>query len=246
MRCNPVNQQIIEEMREIEATCDRTCRVDGCEQRAKTRGYCHPHYMRWKRNGDPLGGRRRHPGDTQEARVLAFLAQHIKKTGRAPLQREIANHIGNRSCGYAQRLLKNLEAKGLIHKATYEIRGLDIAELGAVPKLAISPVQKRVLEAIRDEIRRGTLPTYKRLAKRLSVKAESTIKRAVDRLEQRGAIRRIPGVIGGIEIIDLQSRQAVLLNREIFTLVRGYAQSQRIGLDTACNDLLRQSLGAAA
>lgn len=29
------------------------CSVDGCEKRAKTRGWCSAHYERWRRNGDP-------------------------------------------------------------------------------------------------------------------------------------------------------------------------------------------------
>lgn len=36
---------------------DRTCSIDGCSRGGKiTRGWCRPHYLRWHRNGDPLGG----------------------------------------------------------------------------------------------------------------------------------------------------------------------------------------------
>ena len=31
------------------------CRIDGCQQRASGHGLCQRHYMRWRRNGDPLG-----------------------------------------------------------------------------------------------------------------------------------------------------------------------------------------------
>lgn len=33
------------------------CSVDGCEEKAKTRGWCPRHYMRWRRNGDPTKAR---------------------------------------------------------------------------------------------------------------------------------------------------------------------------------------------
>lgn len=39
---------------------DRTCSIEDCTAPAKTRGWCTRHYNRWKRNGDPLGGRRSH------------------------------------------------------------------------------------------------------------------------------------------------------------------------------------------
>ena len=35
----------------------KECSVDGCGKRAVTRGWCHPHYQRWHKHGDPLGGR---------------------------------------------------------------------------------------------------------------------------------------------------------------------------------------------
>lgn len=33
------------------------CKIDGCGKGAKTRGWCQNHYSRWRRHGDPLGGR---------------------------------------------------------------------------------------------------------------------------------------------------------------------------------------------
>lgn len=32
----------------------RLCDVDGCDRQHKARGWCHLHYRRWLRNGDPL------------------------------------------------------------------------------------------------------------------------------------------------------------------------------------------------
>jgi len=33
----------------------RICSVDGCDKRAKSRGWCNTHYERWRRTGHPLG-----------------------------------------------------------------------------------------------------------------------------------------------------------------------------------------------
>lgn len=38
------------------------CVIDGCDVKAKSRGWCNPHYQRWIRWGDPLADRRRHRG----------------------------------------------------------------------------------------------------------------------------------------------------------------------------------------
>ena len=35
----------------------RICAIDGCEEIHFGRGWCSPHYKRWKRHGDTLGGK---------------------------------------------------------------------------------------------------------------------------------------------------------------------------------------------
>jgi hypothetical protein len=37
---------------------DVTCSVDGCGSRPTCKGFCNPHYQRFYRHGDPLGGKR--------------------------------------------------------------------------------------------------------------------------------------------------------------------------------------------
>lgn len=45
----------------------RTCSVKGCERHAHGRGYCLPHYKRWRRHGDPmLGQTRAKAGEPEE------------------------------------------------------------------------------------------------------------------------------------------------------------------------------------
>lgn len=52
------------------------CAVEGCERDSVSRGWCHMHYVRWRRSGDPLVtvGRPRRPAPADErffARVVA-------------------------------------------------------------------------------------------------------------------------------------------------------------------------------
>jgi hypothetical protein len=35
---------------------NRTCSIEGCNKRARRRGWCNAHYHRWSSHGDPLGG----------------------------------------------------------------------------------------------------------------------------------------------------------------------------------------------
>ncbi len=38
----------------------RVCKLEDCQERHDAKGYCHKHYERWRRNGDPRGGYRSH------------------------------------------------------------------------------------------------------------------------------------------------------------------------------------------
>lgn len=50
----------------------RVCSIPDCGKRARSRGWCDPHYRRWRRNGDPLGGNHT-PGE-----ALSFLMAALK------------------------------------------------------------------------------------------------------------------------------------------------------------------------
>lgn len=89
-------------------------------------------------------------------------------------------------------------------------------------------------------------PSLDEIGVAMRLKSKSGAKRLLDELEERGAIRRTSHRARSIEIINPATMQAVLLSPEIFSLVRAYAESQRIKVDTAANELLRQVLGAAA
>lgn len=111
--------------------------------------------------------------------------------------------------------------------------------------MPLTKTQARCLDAIKAEIAAGSVPTLSRLAARLEVKYPSTVHSCLRRLEQRGFIRRVPSATGAIELVEPKSMQAVLLSKEVFRLVQAYAASQRISVDCAASELLRDSLGAS-
>lgn len=43
-----------------------SCSVDGCRGSVVARGWCDPHYRRWKHHGDPLGGKAKPRGTVAE------------------------------------------------------------------------------------------------------------------------------------------------------------------------------------
>lgn len=62
----------------------------------------------------------------RESQVLSFVARYIGETGRAPYQDQIAARFGLKSRTYVQRVLKRLEAKGLLKLEPYKIRGIEV------------------------------------------------------------------------------------------------------------------------
>lgn len=46
-----------------------SCEVEGCERETFRRAWCSPHYQRWQRHGDPLGGGRYRDGKPKKCAV---------------------------------------------------------------------------------------------------------------------------------------------------------------------------------
>lgn len=62
----------------------------------------------------------------RESQILSFVAHYINEVGRAPYQDQIAARFGLKSRTYVQRVLKQLEGKGLLKLEPYKIRGIQV------------------------------------------------------------------------------------------------------------------------
>ncbi len=112
--------------------------------------------------------------------------------------------------------------------------------------IGLTERQQDVLAYLRSyHAERGLMPTLQEITDRFGWVSKSNAARVVEALEERGHIRRAAKRARAIEFIDPATMQAVLLNEEIFALVKAYAASQHIGVDTATNELLRGALGAS-
>lgn len=112
--------------------------------------------------------------------------------------------------------------------------------------IGLTPRQQQCLDFIKATIAaRGYPPTYDEIATSLQLHSRSGIQRLVIGLERRGLLRRIPGKARAIEVIDPRAMQAVLLSKEVFCLVQAYAAGQRISVDTAVSEIVREAMGAS-
>jgi SOS-response transcriptional repressor LexA len=62
----------------------------------------------------------------RESQVLSYIALCIELLGHAPTQREISRRLGANSREFVGRILKNLEAKGMIRRQMYKVRGIEV------------------------------------------------------------------------------------------------------------------------
>jgi repressor LexA len=62
----------------------------------------------------------------RESEILSYIALCIELLGHPPTQREIARRLNCKSRSFVDRKLKILEAKGLIERDTYRVRGIKV------------------------------------------------------------------------------------------------------------------------
>lgn len=99
------------------------------------------------------------------------------------------------------------------------------------------------IRSFRDQ--HGIIPSYGEIAQGIGVKSRSRVKQVLDDLVERGAIRRLNHRARAIELVEPNSMQAILLNREVYSLLSAYASGMKISIDVAAGELLRGALGAA-
>ena len=68
---------------------------------------------------------------------------------------------------------------------------------------ALTPTQQRLLDVIRTHIAAtGVAPTFDEMLAATGLRSKNTIHRLLNRLEERGAIRRWPNRARAIEVVD--------------------------------------------
>ena len=68
---------------------------------------------------------------------------------------------------------------------------------------ALTPAQQRLLDVIRAHIATtGVAPTFDEMRIAMGIRSKSTIHHTLNRLEERGAIRRRPAHARAIEVVD--------------------------------------------
>lgn len=111
--------------------------------------------------------------------------------------------------------------------------------------MGLTEKQQACLDFIRSHKEKtGYMPRYDDMLVALRISSRGRIHQLLDGLVERGAIRRIKGRARAIELVE--PTQAVILNRDVYSLLSVYAAGQHISVDTAAGELLRDALGASA
>lgn len=62
----------------------------------------------------------------RESQILSYVSLFVDMYGYSPYQDQIAHRFKLRSRTYVQRVLKRLEAKGLLKLEPYRVRGIQV------------------------------------------------------------------------------------------------------------------------
>jgi SOS-response transcriptional repressor LexA len=110
--------------------------------------------------------------------------------------------------------------------------------------MGLTKQQAAVLQCLRTHLAQsGVCPSYREMADELGLASAGSLHRTMQRLEERGYIRRLANRARAIEICE--PKRSISLNPEISALLEQYAQAHEIEPSVAGNELLRSALGAA-
>lgn len=109
----------------------------------------------------------------------------------------------------------------------------------------LTPRQQECLTFIRSYRERYSVsPSYADIAEVLGTASRGYVHQLLRELAGVGVIKVHHRRRGGIELVEPGHEHAITLSDEIHRLLADYAATQRIVIDTAANELLRQALGA--
>ena len=115
--------------------------------------------------------------------------------------------------------------------------------------MGLTPVQKQCLEfADGYNKANGVQPTYQEIAEHLGFSSRGRVCAIMDSLEERGCIRRVRNErqkARAWEIVPEQERRMVLVSDDVWPALVQYAISERVNIETAVRQFIRDGLEAA-
>lgn len=107
--------------------------------------------------------------------------------------------------------------------------------------IGLTPKQRALYDFIAARIAEsGVAPTYEEMRLAIANASKSHVGQLLDKIEERGYIRRLPNRARAIEIVPKSA--AVNLNPEIAMLTDRYAAQEGKQRDTVANEILREWL----
>jgi len=112
--------------------------------------------------------------------------------------------------------------------------------------IGLTQVQANCLKFIENwNDERGIMPSYEEISEGLGLASKSAVKRTLDRLEERGAIRRLPKLARAIEIVPEPERRTVLISQDVWALLIGYCAAEQVTVETAVAQFVRDGIEGA-
>ena len=109
--------------------------------------------------------------------------------------------------------------------------------------IGLTPVmQNTIAFMIQQKDQAGVYPSYQEIADHIGVKSKSRICAIMSCLEERGAVRRIPGRARAYEVVPEAEARMVLVSARVWAPLIQYAIAERINLETAVNQFIEDGL----
>lgn len=142
----------------------------------------------------------------RQQRILEVIDEAISAQGYAPSVREIGEAVGLTSSSSVHAHLDALQRKGYIRRDPTTPRRLivqaPIELVSGRPEDELSLRQREILDVIRQKLAEsGYVPSIKEIAQATRLTSTSSVRAALDELEQRGFLRRTRGKSRAIDLL---------------------------------------------
>lgn len=112
--------------------------------------------------------------------------------------------------------------------------------------IGLTQVQANCLSFLKDyKDEKGIAPSYDEIMEHFGWTSKCSVNRVMLRLEERGAIRRMPAKARAIEIVPESERRTVLIPQDVWALLMGYCTSEQVKVETAVAQFVRDGIEGA-